>query len=79
MPYRAKVYLQRLGDEGARWCGVKELEGFPERRRKVSFEHKGRIERGHIELIAPDRWERDGRTPTILVVEDPDPHHQANS
>jgi hypothetical protein len=30
-------------------------------------------------LIAPDQWEHDGRTPTILVVEDVDPNHTGNS
>jgi len=79
MAYRAKVYLQRAGDDGARWCGVKEIAVFPARHAQVAFQHKGKVERGHIELIAPDRWEREGRTPTILVVEDPKPDRSRKS
>jgi hypothetical protein len=69
MTYRAKVYLQRLGDNGARWCGVKEIKELPAREVQVAFKHKGKVETGHIELIAPDQWEQEGRTPTILVVQ----------
>jgi hypothetical protein len=75
MTYRARIYLQRLGDDGACWCGVKRIKELPARQTKVSFEHKGKIERGHIELIAPDLWEREGRIPTILVVQESDSNH----
>jgi hypothetical protein len=72
MTYLAKVYLQRLGDDGALWCGTRKINELPARHVQVAFKYKGKVEKGHIELIGPDRWEQEGRTPAILVVQDKD-------
>jgi len=70
MAYLAKIYLQRPGDDGALWCGTRKINALPARHVEVAFKHKGKVETGHIALIGPERWDQEGRTPAILVVQD---------
>jgi len=72
MTYRANIYLQRPGSFRGQPCGEKDIATYPSRAARISFEHRGKLETGHIELIAPEDWEKIGTTPTVLVVQDDD-------
>ena len=69
LSFKAVVYLQRPGATTAADLGQKELLDRPERNADVVFEHKGRLEIGRIDMLAPEDWDKRGIAPTINVIQ----------
>ena len=69
LSFKALVCLQRRGATSAAYLGQKELLDRPERNTDVVFEHKGRLEIGRIDMLAPEDWEKRGIAPTINVIQ----------
>ncbi len=69
MGHRARIYLQRTGTIIAVDLGEKDLDVRPILYGRAQFEHDGKMEVGHIELIDPSDWENSGAVPKVLVVQ----------
>jgi hypothetical protein len=69
MAFKARVYLQRLGESSATYIGELDLESRPVRNGRATFTHAGKVETGHIDTVSPPDWDKTGAIPTIRVVQ----------
>jgi hypothetical protein len=68
MSYRARVYLQRPSEKAGTYLGEIDVDPRPVEHGDIRFMHRGKIEVGRIDWIAPDDWEKGAAVPTIYVV-----------
>jgi hypothetical protein len=72
LAYKVRIYLKRP-ENGTTWyIGEKELREHPIKGQRVTFEHRGKVETGVVDLIAPENWEGRALIPTLTVIQNPD-------
>jgi hypothetical protein len=69
MTFKARIYLQRLGESRATYIGEIEIQSRPVRHGRATFAHAGKIETGHIDTVEPPDWDAKGVIPTVHIVQ----------
>jgi hypothetical protein len=69
MAFKARVYLQRRGQERATYIGEIELQSRPVRNGRATFTHSGKVVTGHIDNVEPRDWDAKGVIPTVHIVQ----------